>query len=77
MEVDITGVSGEQEPKKRRLGNAHGGEPASLARQWRDMAARCRNLAQWLNEADREVLLRMADEYEARARRIDQRQEKA
>ncbi len=41
------------------------------AHGWRAMAARCRNLAAWQNQEARATLLRLADEYEARARRLE------
>lgn len=44
---------------------------AAAAREWRAMAARCRNLACWQNEESRAVLLRLAEEYEARALRAE------
>jgi len=44
---------------------------SGAARDWRAMAARCRNLARWQSEEGRAVLLRLAEEYEARAARVE------
>jgi hypothetical protein len=41
----------------------------ATSRSWLEMAARARNLAQWIDPQHRAVLLKLADEYEARARR--------
>jgi hypothetical protein len=57
-------------------GSGEGGGAApdgssNAARDWRAMAARCRNLARWQNEESRAVLLRLAEEYDARAVRAE------
>ena len=71
-ESDLSG-SGREIERERSAQCNSGGERAiaSLAREWRAMAARCRSLAAWQNDGAREVLLRMAAEYETRAERAE------
>ena len=70
-EADITGTGSECRTTKRRgEANARDDAASRSAQEWRAMAARCRNLAQWIDPEHRGVLLALADEYEARADRI-------
>jgi hypothetical protein len=72
-EADHAGSGREIEQERCARGNS-GGErsAASVAREWRALAARCRSLAEWQNDGAREILLRMAEEYELRAERAEQ-----
>jgi hypothetical protein len=74
MEVDISGLGNEGAKAKKKCAGSSRDNAAAKVREWREMAARCRNLAQWTTGADQDVLLGMAEEYEARARRIEQRE---
>jgi hypothetical protein len=69
-EHDLAGTGAETNCGKLTAGNARG-EAAKSAREWREMAARCRNFARWLDPEHRDVLLRLADEYEGRANRAE------
>ena len=71
-EYDLTGTGKEIVPPKTVGGNARG-EAGKSAREWREMAARCRNFARWLDAEHRDVLLRLADEYDDRAGRAEER----
>jgi hypothetical protein len=67
-ESDITGTGSERSAaRKRSEANARDGAGSRSAQEWRAMAARCRNLAQWIDPEHRGVLLALAEEYEARA----------
>ena len=67
-EADIAGT-GREAPTNGRSASCSKRDDAAAAaaREMRDLARRCRSLAKWMNEADREVLLTLADEYEAKA----------
>jgi hypothetical protein len=69
-EADITGTGAERSAaKKRSEANQRDSAGNRSPQEWRAMAARCRNLAQWIDPEHRGVLLSLADEYEARADR--------
>jgi hypothetical protein len=78
-ESDLTGSGREMRDDRiafaasaHSSGGGSGDESAvKAAREWRAMASRCRNLAKWQNEESRAVLLRLAEEYEARAVRAE------
>jgi hypothetical protein len=74
-ESDISGSGNELRRGSSVQGNSRGDRTASSATEWRAMAARCRNLAQWQNAEHREILLRLAEEYEARAESVDRTSE--
>jgi hypothetical protein len=44
------------------------------ARRWRNLAARARRAAGWVNVRDEALLTRLAEEYEARAQQAENRQ---
>jgi hypothetical protein len=44
------------------------------ARRWRNLAARARRAAGWVGVRDEALLTRLADEYEARATQVEERQ---
>jgi hypothetical protein len=67
-EGDLSGSGREVEQERPARANSRGERPeAAVAREWRALAARCRSLAEWQNDGAREILLRMAAEYETRA----------
>lgn len=70
-EHDLAGTGTEMGQERNTAGNGRG-ESAKNAREWREMAARCRNFARWLDPEHRDVLLRLADEYESRANRAEE-----
>jgi hypothetical protein len=76
VEADLTGAGSETSCAKSTQGNARD-DSAKDVREWREMAARCRNFARWLNPEHREVLLRLAEEYEMRAERAELRKPQA
>jgi hypothetical protein len=76
-ENDLTGRGVESGCAKNAVGNSNRGDGAKSAREWREMAARCRNFARWLDPEHRDVLLRLADEYEGRAARAEGRSSEA
>jgi hypothetical protein len=57
--------------KKKCAGSTRDEAAAAKVREWRELAVRCRNLAEWTTGADKQVLLGMAEDYEARARRME------
>src|ERR687889_514130 len=67
-EADLCGM-GAEVGSARTASGASRGEAAKNAREWRELAARCRNFARWLDADHRDVLLRLADEYDDRAER--------
>jgi hypothetical protein len=71
-ENDLTGRGVECEATRNPRGSTRG-DGAKSAREWREMAARCRNFARWLDPEHRDVLLRLADEYDGRAARAEGR----
>lgn len=75
-EYDLSGTGAEAGCGKSVAGNMRG-DAAKDAREWREMAARCRNFARWLDPEHRDVLLRLADEYESRAARAEERKSQA
>jgi hypothetical protein len=75
-EDDLTGSGYEtSEGDVRADGAARDDVPdsprAKIARQWRDMAARARRQAHLLDEPERTHLLDLAQQYEARAKRLE------
>ncbi|MBV8169162.1 MAG: hypothetical protein JO021_20375 [Alphaproteobacteria bacterium] len=68
VEADIAG-SGREMPVARALRpSTRDDQPAATTgRDWRAMAQRCRSLAAWHTGHSREMLLRLAQEYEQRA----------
>ena len=76
-EYDLTGTGKEiAQPKSAGASSSRGEVPKS-AREWREMAARCRNFARWLDAEHRDVLLRLADEYDGRAVCAEERKDEA
>jgi hypothetical protein len=76
-EHDLTGTGAEKGCTTNGAGNTRDREAAKNAREWREMAARCRNFARWLDPEHRDVLLRLADDYESRAARAEERKSQA
>jgi hypothetical protein len=70
-EHDLSGTGTEMGGARSTVGNARDAS-AKNAREWREMAARCRNFARWLDPEHRDVLLRLADEYDSRANRAEE-----
>jgi hypothetical protein len=71
-EEDISGSGREApEPDRARQASERDETAAKTGRYWRAMAQRCRSLATWQNQDARAVLLRLAEEYEERARAAD------
>ena len=71
-EGDLCGSGFEVRRDRATYGNSCGDRPdPNLIREWREMAARCRDLARWQNAGARDVLLKLAAEYEARAERAE------
>jgi hypothetical protein len=71
-ESDLSGSGFEMKRGRTADGNSRDARSeAALIREWRAMAARCRSLAEWQNDGAREILLGLADEYEARAARAE------
>jgi hypothetical protein len=70
VEADISG-SGREAPDTglTQRASARDDQPAGPGRDWGAMAQRCRSLAAWHTGYSREVLLRLAEEYEQRAQR--------
>src|SRR5690348_7567858 len=71
---DITG-SGYEVPDRTPecSGQTRDDSPvAKVARQWHDLARRARRLAHYLDGSDRQSVLDLADEYEDRARRLQE-----
>jgi hypothetical protein len=66
VEADIAG-SGREAPVARALRASTRDDQAGPGRDWGAMAQRCRSLAAWHTGYSREVLLRLAEEYEQRA----------
>jgi hypothetical protein len=67
-ESDISGSGVEIQRKSSRAAHPNDQGSYKSARDWNELAARCRNLARWQDEEGRAVLLRLAEEYEARAK---------
>jgi hypothetical protein len=66
-EADITGAGRETPAARSRAAATASDDPARRsARDWRELAERCRNLAHW-NPESRAVLIGLAEEYERRA----------
>jgi hypothetical protein len=76
VEADIAGSGGERARGKRNQKNGRE-DDARGAQEWREMAARCRSYARWLDPEHRETLLQLADEYDQRARRAEERDRNA
>jgi hypothetical protein len=70
-ENDLAGSGEEIRVERRAQASSTRDDSAddtSGARHWQRMAERCRSLARWQNEEDKAVLLRLAEDYEARAK---------
>ena len=75
-EEDLAGSGREIGGRLRQLrAAAHDNIDAALAdaRRWRNLAARARRAAGWVNVRDEALLTRLAEEYEARARQAESR----
>jgi hypothetical protein len=70
-EGDLSGSG--KELARGRQRSASDRDNSGSSRSWLEMAARARNLAQWIDPQHRAVLLKLADEYEARARRAGEK----
>jgi hypothetical protein len=66
-EGDLSGSGKELASARQR--SASDRDSSGSSRSWLELAARARNLAQWIDPQHRAVLLKLAEEYEARARR--------
>jgi len=76
-EEDMAGSGRETRGRLPQLGAAaNDNADAALAdaRRWRNLAARARRAAGWVNVRDEALLTRLADEYEARATQAEARQ---
>jgi hypothetical protein len=73
-EADITGTGREVSRAAKRIsGAARDDSFGHSSREWREMAARCRNLARW-NPESHAALISLAEEYEKRAERAETRE---
>jgi hypothetical protein len=72
LEADICGARSETLPARSVQKNERG-DKARSARDWRDLASRCRSYARWLDPDQRGVILKLADEYDERAARLEAR----
>jgi hypothetical protein len=75
-EEDLTGSGREARsaPQPRGAANDNADADVGDARRWRNLAARARRAAGWVSVRDEALLTRLADEYEARAKRVEDRQ---
>lgn len=76
-EEDLAGSGRETRGRLPQLGAAaNDNADAALAdaRRWRNLAARARRAAGWVNVRDEALLTRLAEEYEARATQAEARQ---
>ena len=75
-EEDLTGSGRETRgrlPQWRAAANDNLDTALADARRWRNLAARARRAAGWVNIRDEPLLTRLAEEYEARARHAEDR----
>jgi hypothetical protein len=61
-------------PQLGAAANDNGDAALADARRWRNLAARARRAAGWVNVRDEALLTRLAEEYEARATQAEARQ---
>ena len=74
-EEDLAGSGRETRSRLPQLGAAANDNAALAdARRWRNLAARARRAAGWVNAHDEARLTRLAEEYEARAAQAEARQ---
>ena len=77
-EEDLTGSGRETSGRAAQLRAAAANDNADAdvgdARRWRNLAARARRAAGWVSVRDEALLTRLAEEYEARAERAEDRQ---
>jgi hypothetical protein len=76
-EEDLTGCGREtwrKAPQLRVAANDNADAAVGDARRWRDLAARARRAAGWVSVRDEALLTSLAEEYEARAQRAEDRQ---
>jgi hypothetical protein len=76
-EEDLTGSGREtrdRTPRLRAAANDNAAADIADARRWRNLAARARRAAGWVGVRDEALLTRLADEYEARATQVEDRQ---
>jgi hypothetical protein len=76
-EEDLAGSGRETRgrlPQLRAAANGHVNAALADARRWRNLAARARRAAGWVNARDEALLTRLAEEYEARAKQAESRQ---
>jgi hypothetical protein len=76
-EEDLTGSGRETRgsgPQLRGAANDNTDADVGDARRWRNLAARARRAAGWVSVRDEALLTRLAEEYEARAKRAERRQ---
>jgi len=75
-EEDLAGPGRETGSRLPRPSAANDNVDAALAdaRRWRNLAARTRRAAGWVNVRDEALLTRLAEEYEARAQQAENRQ---
>jgi hypothetical protein len=76
-EEDLTGSGRETSGKAAQLraaANDNADTAVGDARRWRNLAARARRAAGWVSVRDEALLTRLAEEYEARAERAEDRQ---
>lgn len=75
-EEDLTGSGRETRgrlPQLRAAANDNLDTALADARRWRNLAARARRAAGWVNIRDEALLTRLAEEYEARAKHAEDR----
>ncbi|HJT06413.1 MAG TPA: hypothetical protein VJ747_05795 [Stellaceae bacterium] len=76
-EEDLAGSGREARghlPQLRAAATDNAGAALADARRWRNLAARARRAAGWVNVRDEALLTRLAEEYEARAAQAERRQ---
>ena len=73
-EEDLTGSGRETRGRAQLRAAANDNATAADARRWRNLAARARRAAGWVSVKDEALLTRLAEEYEARAKRAEDRQ---
>jgi hypothetical protein len=69
-EADLTGAGRESSSSHTRMAGSLREAPDRSSKEWREMAARCRSLAEW-NPEGRAILIGLAEEYEERAARAE------
>jgi len=76
-EEDLTGSGREtssRAPQLRAAANDKADADVGDARRWRNLAARARRAAGWVSVRDEALLTRLAEDYEARAKRAEDQQ---